>query len=294
MYALGVLRVHHLPVPVIVVGNVIAGGAGKTPTVIGLVSHLRARGLRPGVLSRGYGGNHQHATEVSANSTPAQVGDEPLLLRSSGAPVVVGRDRIAAGKLLLQLHPEVTHIVCDDGMQHYRLFRDIEICIFDARGLGNGRLIPAGLLRQKWPRRGVSVSGQTSARMLVLKTGASSLPGYRADRRLAAEVHNGLGERRTLDSLLRDGTPIHALAGIAQPESFFSMLRATGIALHSTEALPDHYAFDSYPRTITGPETLICTEKDAAKLWRHRPDAWAVALEQTLPEDFLQALDALL
>lgn len=294
MYALGVLRVYRLPVPVIVVGNVVAGGAGKTPTVLGVVDHLRARGLRPGILSRGYGGQHTAATEVFADSQPSQVGDEPLLLRTSGVPVVVGRDRIAAGQLLLQAHPDITHIVCDDGMQHYRLFRDLEVCVFDARGLGNGRLLPAGLLRQPWPREGVSAAGQVPERLLVLKTGASNLPGHLAERHLAPDARNGHGETRPLASLQATGAPLHALAGIAQPDNFFAMLRAAGLQLHSTRALPDHYDFDSYSRRSDGRETLICTEKDATKLWRHRPDAWAAPLVQTLPSGFLAALDALL
>jgi len=294
-YASGLLRVHRLPVPVIVVGNVIAGGAGKTPTVLGVVAHLRARGLRPGIVSRGYGGKHTAATEVQADSPPALVGDEPLLLlRASGVPVVVGRDRLQAGHLLLQAHPDITHIVCDDGMQHYRLFRDIEICVFDARGIGNGRLLPAGLLRQPWPRSAVAAAGQSRDRLLVIKTGPSSLPGHVATRALAPEARNGHGESLPLLALQHTGSPLHALAGIAQPENFFAMLRACGLQLQRTESLSDHYDFDSYSRNKDGRETLICTEKDATKLWAHRPDAWAVPLVQTLPSGFLVALDALL
>lgn len=291
-YAAGLQRSEKLPVPVIVVGNVIAGGAGKTPTVLGVVAHLQSKGLRPAIISRGYGGSHQSPIEVEAQSSPREVGDEPLLLqRTSRVPVFVGRDRVATGKLLLQTYSGITHIVCDDGLQHYRLYRDLEICVFDSRGLGNGRLLPAGMLRQSWPRHPVSAAGQTSQRLLVLSTGESDLQGYLATRALSDFAVNGAGKTLTLNALRESKAPLHALAGIAQPENFFGMLRAKGLTLRSTEALPDHYDFDSYSRTSDMHEVLICTEKDAIKLWRHRPDAWAIPLLQTLPPSFLAALD---
>jgi tetraacyldisaccharide 4'-kinase len=292
-YRVGLLRSYQLPVPVIVVGNVVAGGAGKTPTVLGVVAHLIAQGYRPGIISRGYGGSHQVPTEVKSGSLASDVGDEPLLMhRNSGTPVVVGRDRVAAGLCLLNLHPETTHVVCDDGLQHYRLYRDFEICVFDARGTGNGRLLPAGPLRQAWPRATVPPAGQAVERTLVLHTGANALPGFTARRALAPFAMNAAGQTMELSALRDLKTPCHAVAGIAQPENFFSMLRDLGFSLASTRALPDHYDFDSYPRNEYEGETLICTEKDATKLWRHRPDAWSVPLIQTLPADFLAALDA--
>nr|WP_315471866.1 tetraacyldisaccharide 4'-kinase [uncultured Rhodoferax sp.] len=291
-YISGLQRSEKLPVPVIVVGNVIAGGAGKTPTVLGVVAHLQSLGFKPAILSRGYGGTHQSPTVVMDTSSAQDVGDEPLLLRrSSGVPVVVGRDRVAAGKLLLQTHTGITHIICDDGMQHYRLYRDVEICVFDSRGVGNGRLLPAGMLRQAWPRLPVSAAGQASQRLLVLKTGSSSLDGHQATRTLSKKAVNGNGQSMALDALRQADAPLHALAAIAQPENFFSMLRAEGLELQTTEALPDHYDFDSYSRASDKRKVLICTEKDATKLWQHRPDAWAVPLLQTLPSSFLAALD---
>ncbi|CAM8663399.1 LpxK Tetraacyldisaccharide-1-P 4'-kinase [Comamonadaceae bacterium] len=291
-YATGLQRSEKLPVPVVVVGNVIAGGAGKTPTVLGVVSHLQSLGFKPAILSRGYGGSHQLPTVVAKTSAAQEVGDEPLLLRrSSGVPVVVGRDRVAAGKLLLKTHPGITHIVCDDGLQHYRLFRDLEICVFDSRGLGNGRLLPAGMLRQAWPRTPVTEAGQSIQQLLVLKTGPSDLNGHLATRALSESAVNGHGQTMALDALRQSGAPLHAIAGIAQPDNFFRMLQAKGLDLQTTEGLPDHYDFDSYSRASDEREVLICTEKDAAKLWRHRPDAWAVPLLQTLPPSFLEALD---
>ncbi|NBW51826.1 MAG: tetraacyldisaccharide 4'-kinase [Betaproteobacteria bacterium] len=291
-YARGLKRSEKLPIPVIVVGNVITGGAGKTPTALGVVAHLQNLGFKPAILSRGYGGKHQSPTVVLDTSTAQEVGDEPLVLRhSSGVPVVVGRDRVAAGKLLLQIHPDITHIVCDDGLQHYRLFRDLEICVFDSRGLGNGRLLHAGMLRQPWPRTPVIEAGQSIQKLLVLKTGQSDVDGHLATRALSETAINGHGQTMVLDALLQSGAPLHAIAGIAQPDNFFNMLRARGCVLRTTDALPDHYDFDSYSRTSDGGEVLICTEKDAIKLWQHRPDAWAVPLLQTLPPSFLAALD---
>lgn len=294
-YRLGLAKSHRMAVPVVVVGNVIAGGAGKTPTVLGIVQHLQAQGARPGIVSRGFGGQHQAPLEVSAASDARLVGDEPLLLQhASGVPVVVGRDRVAACHWLLERHPDLTHIVCDDGMQHYRLHRDVEVCVFDSRGLGNQRLLPAGMLRQHWPVADVAAAGQSPQQRLVLRTGPSALPGFSATRTLAPNAVNGHGERQPLSALAHIGRPLLALAGIAQPENFFAMLRAAGVPLERTLALPDHYDFDSYSRTEHGRYTLICTEKDATKLWRVEPEAWCVPLIQTLPPDFLTALDAAL
>lgn len=288
----GLLRSKKLPVPVIVVGNLIAGGSGKTPTVLGLVTLLQSRGFHPGIISRGYGGLHRSAEEVGIHSAASLVGDEPLLLhKTSGAPVVVGRDRVAAGLLLLRQHPETTHLVCDDGMQHYRLYRDLEICVFDARGVGNGRLLPAGMLRQYWPPQPVKASGQSEQRLLVLKTGPSDLPGHLATRTLATNATNGMGESISLESIRNSAVPIHALAGIAQPEIFFSMLRDAGLPLQSTQALPDHHAFDNYEWASEQQCLMLCTEKDAVKLWPRYPQAWAVRLHQTLPESFISAFD---
>lgn len=143
LYRDGRLRSERLPVPVIVVGNVVAGGAGKTPVLLALLEHLAARGLRAGVISRGYGRTSRDCLEVTAASQPEQVGDEPLLIqRAAAVPVVVARQRVDAGRALLAAHPEVQVVVCDDGLQHLALQRDIELCVFDARGVGNGWLQP--------------------------------------------------------------------------------------------------------------------------------------------------------
>jgi tetraacyldisaccharide 4'-kinase len=295
-YRLGLRKAQRMPVPVIVVGNVIAGGAGKTPTVQGVVTHLQTHGWRVGIVSRGYGGKglggHSHLS-VQLQPDPYLVGDEPLLLwQKTGVPVYVGRERVVAAQALLRDHPHVQVLVSDDGLQHWPLYRDVEICVFDGRGVGNGWLLPAGPLREHWPRRLLPSIGQRSSNQLVLHTDANALPGPRAQRELASYGVDQAGTTTCLNTLNLPGRlPILAVAGIAKPESFFAMLRAQGVVLGKTLALPDHYDFDSWSRNIHEGYTLVCTEKDAVKLWQHLPEAIAVPLIQTAPDNFYAAID---
>ena len=284
---------HRLPVPVIVVGNVVVGGAGKTPTVIGIAQHLRAQGWQVGIVSRGYGRQSDSCQAVDPDDDPATVGDEPLLLRrKTGVPVYVASQRTLAAQALLQDHPHTNIIICDDGLQHYALYRDVEICVFDARGIGNGWLLPAGPLREPWPLRSVSTAGQAAPRTLSLHTGPNPLAGFRATRMLADFSVGMDGDVQALQALSAPGSPpLLAVAGIAQPEVFFNMLRAQGLHLQETLALPDHYDFNSWPRNKYAAYTVICTEKDGFKLWKHVPLARAVPLLQTAPPDFYTALD---
>lgn len=282
LYSLGLRKVERLPVPVVVVGNVVAGGAGKTPVVIALVEHLRSRGIAAGVVSRGHGRETDACIEVRTQNTAAHVGDEPLLVkRKTGVPVFVARRRAEAGRALLAAYPTTQVIVSDDGLQHHALARDVEICVFDARGTGNGWLLPAGPLREPWPR-GVD---------LVLRhPQAPRVAGDVVERALAPAAVRGDGKRMALDEL--GAQPVEAVAGIANPESFFTMLRAAGLELAATHALPDHDAFTGFHAAADA--TLVCTEKDAVKLWRLRPDAWAVPLELRIDAAFWQSFDRLL
>ena len=286
LYLSGFLRRESLPVPVIVVGNVVAGGAGKTPVVMALVQHLQARGLRPGVISRGYGRQTQDCREVLPASAAQDVGDEPALIqRRTGAPVFVAARRIDAARALLARHPDTRVLVSDDGLQHLSLARDIEICVFDDRGIGNGFLLPAGPLREPWPR---PVD-------LVLHSGARpAFTGYRSQRTLADHALRADGSRVELATLAHSSQPLLALAAIAQPQAFFAMLQARGLSLAQTQALPDHYDFDSWSRPSDKDYTLICTEKDAIKLWHRHPDALAVPLEFMPEPGFFAAFDRLL
>ena len=273
----------HLPVPVIVVGNVIAGGAGKTPVVLAVLQHLRRRRLRAGAVSRGYGRSSADCREVRPQDDPGATGDEPLLLRrNSGLPVFVARRRVQAARALLAAYPATQVIVSDDGLQHHALARDIEICVFDRRGIGNGWLLPAGPLREPWPRR---------VDLVLRDAQTPGIEGHVVQRTLAPEALRGDGARRALADLR--GVPVIALAGIASPEAFFDMLRAAGLTLAASYGLPDHHDFVHLPGAIPADATLVCTEKDAVKLWRLRPDAWAVPLQVEIPQAFWDELDRL-
>jgi tetraacyldisaccharide 4'-kinase len=305
LYRMGVFRSGQAGVPVVVVGNVLVGGVGKTPVVMAVVRHLQARGLRVGVLSRGHGrsaipGHPGDGLEVLDDSQAHQAGDEPALMKKAlSAPIFVALRRLEAARALLAKYPAVQCLVCDDGLQHYALRRDVEVCVFDARGVGNGWLLPAGPLREGWPRVPLALGGAPSPVGLTLCSVSSDSvdwqsapalsPVFRANRRLADDAVDSTGRRTPLEALR--GRPLAAVAGIAQPEQFFSMLRKQGLMLASTEALPDHYSFDSWIRCIDQEKTLICTEKDAVKIWLTHPGALAVPLCIELDQAFLAALD---
>lgn len=292
LYRAGALGSEHAGRPTIVVGNVIAGGAGKTPVVMALVQHLKARGMRPGVISRGYGRSTSDCREVLADSLASEVGDEPALIsRTCGVPVFVDRRRIAAARALLARYPSTDVIVCDDGLQHLALRRDLEVCVFNDQGVGNGFLLPAGPLREPWPRALDWVLYPDTA-----KRPASTAPAFVLRRGLADHAVRADGSSLSLQALR--GRPVHALAAIARPEDFFGMLRAQGLTLARTSALPDHHDFTGWKdgggdgAAQGGQWPLLCTAKDAVKLWQVRPDALAVPLEVGVEPGFFAAVDA--
>jgi tetraacyldisaccharide 4'-kinase len=292
LYRCGVLRVAALPVPVIVVGNWIVGGAGKTPTTLALLSQLQGLGLRAGVISRGYGRSGTAPQLVSAQTPASAVGDEPLLIYlRAGVPVAVGRDRVAAARLLLAAHPELQLLVSDDGLQHLRLPRALSVLVFDERGVGNGRLLPAGPLRQT-PER------QVGPDQLVLYNAdrpSTALPGYLARRSLggAVSLSDWWQGMPATTACLRalGGRPLLATAGMAQPQRFFSMLLQHG--LNITELpLADHYDFAQLPWP-TGTADVLLTEKDAVKIdpmLGGKTRVWVVALDFVPEQAFQQAL----
>ena len=294
LYQLGFLKQYTLPVPVIVVGNVMVGGVGKTPITMALVQHLKAKGMRVGVLSRGYGRNTSNGPDIQAVtpiSTAKEVGDEPLLIaRSCQVPVYVGSNRVAAGRALLAEHPNVQVLVCDDGLQHWQMARDLELCVFDERGVGNGHLLPAGPLREPWPRKAVTTPDLKGAvACLVVTTSGKAGPDeFTVQRRLAEFAVQADGTQRLLTSW--GHTPVQALAGIAKPEVFFAMLRTHGLTLAHTQALPDHADLQTL-HIDAALGDLLCTEKDAVKLWAQHPRAWAVPLQTTLSTELLSAID---
>jgi len=281
-------RAEKLPVPVVVIGNVIAGGAGKTPVTLAVAEHLKARGWQPGIVSRGWGRAADDCREVTPDADPRTAGDEPLLLRRrAGVPVFVARRRAQAARALLAAHPHCDVLICDDGLQHLQLARDVEIAVFDARGTGNGWLLPAGPLREPWPRPAdLVLQTEAAANALALPPGAQF---FQASRALAHEAVRADGTRVPLAAL--HGQPLTAVAGIARPEAFFAMLRAAGLTLAQTRALPDHYDFAGWQRLPDERQQLICTEKDAVKLWPLMPAALAVPLALDVPPAFFEALD---
>jgi len=259
-------RPQRVDVPVVVVGNLIAGGAGKTPTTIAVVRLLRAFGWHPGVVSRGHGRRGSGVVAVSRDSLASDCGDEPLLIRlRTGMPVMVGRDRVAAARSLQAAHPQVDIIVADDGLQHHRLARDLQVVVFDERGAGNGLLLPAGPLREPLP-------ADTPRATLVLYNArhvTTHLPGWMATRRLTGVLPldpwwQGQPVQAGSWQALH-GVPVWAAAGMAAPERFFAMLREQGLSLVQTLALRDHDPFDELPWPA-GTADVIVTEKDAVKL----------------------------
>ena len=287
-YEYGYLRTSTLPVPVVVVGNVVAGGAGKTPTVVALVEHLVQQGWQVGVISRGYGRRTRDCRLVQAHSQAHEVGDEPLLVfHRCQVPVAVASRRVQAAQALLSAHPETQLLISDDGLQHLALGRNFEILVFDDRGIGNGELLPAGWLREPWPRRAD----------WVLHTGAHpadvGVKGFTGRRSLETMVRNGKGQTRALQDLVH--LPVAALAGIAHPERFFEMLRAQGITLVATQSLPDHADLAHWQAPESWPQLanmqMLCTEKDAHKLWGQHPEIWSVRLRFEPEAAFFQQLD---
>ena len=281
LYMLGLRKPVSLPVPVVVVGNLIAGGAGKTPTVMAVVRCLQAAGRSPGVISRGYGrqADAPPVLEVQPDSPAARVGDEPLLLRLRlNVPVFVGADRVAVASALLRSHPGVDVLVSDDGLQHLRLPRAAQVVVFDERGAGNGWMLPAGPLREP-------LAKQAPPQTVILYNApqpTTPWPGHLATRRVSGLI--GLADwwagrpatMAALTALIAEGKPVIAAAGVSQPERFFGMLRAAGLDI-TPLPLPDHHAYATLPWPSDAPHVVV-TEKDAVKL---RPEQFAAGPAST-------------
>ena len=279
---LGWIKQHRVNATVIVVGNVVVGGGGKTPLAMALVQRLVKQGFQVGVVSRGYGRAQTSLQIVNAHSLASEVGDEPLMIfQKCHVPVVVGAQRVAAARQLLQQFPSVNVLVCDDGLQHIALQRDIEICVLDATGLGNGHLLPAGPLREPWPR-------QVD---LLLHTHQRTLPeGFESRRELSSFALTSEGKQvPTADLKLN---PIEVVSGIAKPEAFLAMLKKGQFQIRHSTALPDHDNFQAWKPSH--PELpLLCTEKDAVKLWARFPQALAMPLVFEPEPSFWKAFDQL-
>lgn len=288
-YRAGWLRTVRVGCPVIVVGNLSVGGTGKTPLVIELARLFRERGLTVGIVSRGYGGRARAPMLVSEASGPETAGDEAwLMYRRTGGPVAVGRDRVAAARLLVEAGVGV--ILADDGLQHHALGRDAEIVVIDAaRGLGNGRLLPAGPLREPPARLaeadalvlngGPRPEWPQAIPMRLMPGDAVQLEGREAARPLAAF----------------SGQCVHAVAAIGNPGRFFAMLRAHGLVVEE-HSFPDHHAFAARELELGDGLPVLMTEKDAVKCASfHDARLWYVPVRCELaPPDAQRLVERLL
>lgn len=259
LYRSGIFKTIKLPVPVIVVGNITVGGTGKTPMTLAVVKILQQQGHKPGIVLRGYKGQGADSIAVTADSDPAYVGDEAVLLaQRSDCPVMVGKDRPAVAQQLLAEHT-VDCIVCDDGLQHYRLARDLEIVVVDgARGSGNGYLFPAGPLRESTRRLThvdlVVINGNTQQ---AFDNGTISMQ-LQADRLI-----NLVGsEQKSLSDF--GGQRVHGVAGIGNPQRFFYSLRQSGMEVLE-HPLIDHANITEKTIGFNDALPVIMTEKDAVK-----------------------------
>ena len=256
LYRRGLFKVVRLPIPVVVVGNLSVGGTGKTPLVCWIVQRLLEQGLRPGIVTRGFGGSESAPQLIAGDADPVLHGDEPVMMaRRTGVPVGVGRDRPAAAQLLIDARCNV--IVSDDGMQHYALARDCEIVVVDGdRRFGNGWVLPAGPLREP-------IARLKSADAVVVNGGHGLLPGALAMKLDGSEAVAVLGRQsRPLQEFV--GTSVHAVAGIGNPDRFFNMLRAHGVQVIG-HALDDHAQISAATISFEDDRPVLMTEKDAVK-----------------------------
>ncbi|MBA3697207.1 MAG: tetraacyldisaccharide 4'-kinase [Methylotenera sp.] len=288
-YQNGWLNTHRLAVPVIVVGNINVGGTGKTPLVIWLSEQLKLAGYKPGIISRGYGGSAQQIQEVLAYSVPAEVGDEPVLIaRRANCPVFVNADRVQAGNALLKAYPECDVIISDDGLQHYRLQRDVEIVVIDgAKGFGNGALLPAGPLREPITRL-VSVDGiVTNGKWTPDRAQPSIIFEMNLE---SGHFYNLLDNTRHCEAHTFANKTIMAIAGIGNPERFFHQLQRLGVHFQS-HAYPDHHAFQPQDFSNMKTDIILMTEKDAVKCQSFaQANFWVLPVSAVIKDDLMAVI----
>ena len=282
LYRINILASTHPGVPVIVVGNLTVGGSGKTPLVLRIVELLRQHQWQPGIVSRGYGGSAAAKggapREATSAADPVEVGDEPILLaRRSGCPVWVAPERAVACRRLLEQHPECDVIVTDDGLQHYALARDLEICVVDGRGFGNGFLLPAGPLRES-PARLASVDAVVTHECATVKGYEMQLLGETLAR--LTDAH----DVRPVQSFR--GQKVHAVAGIGDPQRFFRHLARLGLK-PVPHAFPDHHCFRAGDLDFGDQTPVVMTEKDAVKCRRlAKENHWVFPVSASLDPAF--------
>jgi tetraacyldisaccharide 4'-kinase len=279
-YALRLFKSARAGIPVIAIGNLTVGGSGKTPLAIHVAELLKAQRWSPAIVSRGYGGSVSAPRGVSLASDPAEVGDEPVLMaRRSGCPVWVGPDRVAVIAALRLEHPECDLVILDDGLQHYALRRDIEIAVVDARGFGNGFMLPAGPLRE--PRTRLWTVDA------VVAHGTDQVKGY-SMRLEGDEVHRATDARERRPVRAFAGQRVHAVAGIGDPNRFFLHLAKLGVTV-VPHPFPDHHPFRAADLDFGDDAPVLMTEKDAVKCKRFaKPQHWILPV-RALPDPAFDA-----
>lgn len=294
-YLSGSLKIKKLPIPVIIVGNIHVGGTGKTPITTKIVKDLQAKGVKIGIISRGYGRKMRHIHILQPNSTAEQAGDEPLMLyRHTNAPTAVGSNRYETGLALLAQYPDLQIIISDDGLQHYALARDLEIVVFPAADIQRNHLtlLPNGCLREPLFRL-------NEADFIILSNSNKDkidFPIIRQPEKIFhSQIHLGIPYRfnQSNDKLLASELqPYHtcsAIAGIARPERFFNALKQIGFHLKQTYILPDHETIElsDLPQT----DYIFVTEKDAVKLPSYTPNnVWVLPIDVTISPDLTNAI----
>lgn len=286
-FASGLLPVRRVAIPVMVVGNITVGGTGKTPLIIWLTGYLKAQGYRPGIISRGYGGaGDRKPQQVRPDSNPALVGDEPVLIaRRTNVPVAVATDRYVAAHELTQ-HTDCNILLCDDGLQHYSLHRDIEIAVVDGdRQFGNGHCLPAGPLREPESRLN-SVD-------MVVGNGKAGKNQYLMEyQTLQLRQVGDTGVQRDIASF--SGQQVHAVAGLGNPNRFFASLRAGNISIIK-HVFPDHHLFRPEELEFHDGLPVLITEKDAVKCLEFDNDnLWYLPIQVRMPDSFEYRLKTLL
>jgi tetraacyldisaccharide 4'-kinase len=284
LFQIGIFSSIKFPVPVIIVGNISVGGTGKTPFTLWLAEQLLADGWHPGIISRGFGGSGSTPQEVLANSDPAIAGDEPVLMAQRNlCPVWISRDRPAAAQALLNTHPECDVILSDDGLQHYRLQRDVEIVVVDGvRRFGNGLLLPAGPLRETTSRlRKVDA---------VVINGGTVADGEYLMQLEGVHFYNLLNPEISATPADFKEQTVHAIAGIGHPERFFRHLENMGLTLQ-THAYPDHHRYTAADLSFADANALLMTEKDAVKCREFADEkCWVLRVEAHLDSALTQLI----
>jgi len=280
------LKSYRLSVPVVVIGNINVGGTGKTPLVIWLAAQLKLAGYKPGIISRGYGGEAQIATQVLPVSVPSSVGDEAVLIAMrTSCPVFVSPNRVEAGQALLKAFPECDVIISDDGLQHYRMQRDVEIVVYDAtKGFGNGALLPAGPLRESKAR--------LKAVDAVVSNGKGDINKQNNFNSIEMQLEPA-GFYNLIDNQKKSNIQaflqqkVLAIAGIGNPERFFEQLRRLGLSFES-QAYDDHYAFQTKDFENIDADIVVMTEKDAVKCRVFaQPNFWVLPVNAVIKDGLM-------